>query len=187
MAAKLFFVLLVVVAVAFFWTMWMGAGRNDSQKLPASDNKQKEDNERTTYAQNNPPPAWIGNLIGPFSPKLSMPQREFHITAAGLVVEVPGVPAGKPQFRNASLQVTSLCLPPVKEPEGDHYCPNVAISYESKDEEGKNLKLNSQGWKPTHDHPNQASLVILSKGGTIRMRCSPPIGSLSCTATAELR
>ena len=155
MAAKLFFALLVLVAVVFFFTIRMGSRRNDSQSLPESED------ERTSYAQKNPPPAWIGNLIGPLSPKLSLPQKEFHFTATDLVVDVP---AAGPRFRNASLQVTSGCMAPTS-------CSNVVILYQIKDGEGQDLKLDTQSWKPSADKPSQASLVILQSGGTIRMRC----------------
>jgi hypothetical protein len=152
MAAKLFFVFLILVAVVFFFTMWAGAP-NGSQS-PRGGNEAND-------IQNNPWTARIGNMLGSLSPKLDLPQKEFHFGAIDLMVKVP---EAKTRFRNATLQVTSGCVAPAN-------CSNVAIRYESKPGEGEDLKLNKQSWTPSKDKPNQASLVILQSGGTIHMQC----------------
>ena len=94
--AKLFFLFLLLLAGAFFFTLTIGARRNDAHPMPASDS------DRTQYAQDNPPPAWIGSLIGPLSPKLSLPQKEFSFVGDSLTVQAP---AADSHFRNATLRI----------------------------------------------------------------------------------
>jgi hypothetical protein len=167
MAVKLFIVLLVLIGVAFFFTMSVGARRNNTSPLPDSDS------DRTSYAQDHPPPAWIANLIGPLSPKLSLPEKEFRFAGANYV-EVK-VDAAKPRFRNATFRVLSGCRTPSD-------CKNVEILYQSNDGEGADLKLNEQAWQPSKDKPPVASLVVLQKGGTLRFRCN-----IAPSCTAELK
>ena len=172
MAAKVFFVLLVLVAVAFFLTMRVGAKRHE-QRLPDGDD------QRTSYVESNPPPSWIASLIGPLSPKLELPRKTFQFGTADLGPMTPGlvveVPEGKPQFRNATLHVITGCRAATD-------CSNVVIRYQSKNGEGHDLKLDKQAWRPSKDKPDQASFVVLQHGGTVQMSCPQ-----TPRCTAELR
>ena len=155
MGAKTVFILLTVVAVLFFVMLGFGARRNNSQALPSGDEDRKE------FAAKNPPPQWIGSLMGPFIPKLTLKNDTFRF---GALPTAETLPEGKSQFRRATLAVTAGCL-------SESNCSNVTIEYRSTDGEGQNLGLASQPWQPDKDHPKEASLVILQKGGTLTFRC----------------
>ena len=163
MAAKVFFVLLVLVGVVFYFTLFAGAQRNDSDALPPSDDA------RQKYAEDHPPPPWISGMIGSLSPKLKLPKGEFRFGPAELVVDLP---ASDSRFRNATLRVIEGCRAPTD-------CSNIVIRYHSKGGEGRDLKLDEQSWRPYKDKPDQASLVVLQAGGTLTLQC---IQMVSCTA-----
>jgi len=161
---KVFFIVLIVVAVAFALVLASGSSNNQAS-APADEG-------------NYSPPAWssaIGSLIGSFSPSLKLSPSSFRVQP-GKEQQV-SVPAGSQDFRRATFEVTpcNSSSPPA------HATP-ATIAYKSFANEGSDLKLDSQTWQGTKKKPCVGAIIVLQHGGTLTLGCS---GSQTCTMTLE--
>jgi hypothetical protein len=167
MATKLFFVLLVLLGIAFFVTMRLGAKRNDDPALPQTNE------DRAAYTQSHTPPKFISNLIARISPRLDLPQKEFIFSETALTIYVP---PGTAEFRNATFEVTLGCQTPTD-------CSNVAVRYDAKGNQGEELNLEAQPPKDsTPGRSGKRSIAILSRGGSLTFKCT---GAPSCIARLQ--
>jgi len=167
MKLKLMVVLLIVLAAGFVFASIYGSRNNSAAPLPP------DQDGRIAWMKQHQPPAFIAGLIGRFSPKLVLPGNQTTITFTGIPIAISLPSATNTRFRTAKIRITSGCV--------DSSCSNVQINYESVGGEGSDMKLAKQAWTPSNQ-PDEASLVILSQGGTLTLKCQL---APSCVAQLE--
>lgn len=82
-AVKVVLILLILLAVIFVVVVVLGAGQNNSQTASS---------DCVNFAQNCPIPPWsetLGDLLGPFSPKLKLQRTTFTLGPTPLQIPVP--------------------------------------------------------------------------------------------------
>lgn len=177
MSSKVALVLLILLVVLFVIVLGWGARKNSSQAAP------NDPNSREQFAESYDPPNWasgIGQLMAPFTPKLTLDKNTF---AFGLLPVTVSLPSSTDKFRRATFRVVQGCRTISQAGGGvTQDCSAAQINYRSQGSEGHDLRLDSQNWKAKHNDPTRGSLMILKSGGTLTFQCT---GMPSCTAVLE--
>ena len=145
---KIFFVLLIVLFIAFVAIEVVGVRKNSEKPPAASGGSSGPQLSCADHAAL----CGLNSMLDPFSPKLNLSQRTFALTSASPQIRIQVPPDAKNNFRMAAFKFPQ-----------NTKC--ASVHYLSSDE--MDSKLHDQTWPQDKDGSGTGNLVILKSGGVL--------------------
>jgi hypothetical protein len=158
---KVFFVLLVLIVVAFVAIEIVGIGNNKVTQPATAGTANSTSSTPQVSCNDHPALCAMSSMLDPFSPKLQLAQQTFTLTTAAPQMKIAVPPDSKNNFRKATFKF-----------EQGNNC--ATVHYTSSDEASSNL--HDQTWPSDKSSTRPGSLVILQSGGVLQFQL---VGSAS--------